>query len=137
MPPLRDPGHERVARALAEMKTPVQASREAGYKDGTSFAPNARKRAQRKDIRARVAEIQAKEADLVSINAEWIRRSAAEVAGVKINDDQIKASDKIAALNLLAKMTPGALAPEKHEHTLNELGSRIDAAIQRVRTAKR
>jgi len=119
------------------MKTPVQASREAGYKDGTSFAPNARKRAQRKDIRARVAEIQAKEADLVSINAEWIRRSAAEVAGVKINDDQIKASDKIAALNLLAKMTPGALAPEKHEHTLNELGSRIDAAIQRVRTAKR
>lgn len=137
MPPLRDPAHERVAQALAAMKTPVQASREAGYKDGTSFAPNARKRAQRKDIRARVAELQAKEADLVSINAEWIRRETALVAGVELTSSQIKATDKIAALNLLAKMTPGALAPEKHEHTLNGLGSRIDAAIQRVRTVKR
>jgi hypothetical protein len=99
------------------MKTPVEASREAGYKDGTSFAPNARKRAQRADIRARVLEIQAKEAELATIGVAWIKRKAAEIAGVDIPEDEVRASDKIAALNLLAKMTPDALVPNKSEVT--------------------
>lgn len=113
MAALRDRRHEKVAQLLALMKTPEEASREAGYKDGTSFAANARKRAQHPRIRSRVAEIQAKEADLASVDVAWIRRKTAEVAGVDIAADAIKASDKIAALNLLAKMTPGALVPQK------------------------
>jgi len=113
MAALRDRRHEKVAQLLAVMTPYEQASREAGYKDGSSFKANARKRALRPDIKARVAELQAKEAALASVNAAWIMRETAEVAGVKLADDQVKASDKIAALNLLAKMIPGALVPQK------------------------
>lgn len=113
MADLRDRRHEKVARLLAEMKTPEEASREAGYKDGTSFAANARKRAQRPDIRARVAELQAKEADLVSVNVAWIKRKASLIAGVEFDREDIRPSDALAALNLLAKMTPEALVPQK------------------------
>lgn len=113
MAPLRDPRYEKVAQLLAVGKSTEQASREAGYKDGTSFAANARKRSQRPEIRARVKEIQAKEADLASVNAAWIMRKTAEMAGVDLPPDAIKASDKLGALNLLAKMVPGALAPQK------------------------
>lgn len=115
MAALRDRRHEKVAQLLAVMKSAEEASREAGYKDGSSFADNARKRANRPDIKARVAELQAKEADLVSINVEWLKREAAEVAGVKLDPATVKASDKVAALNLLAKMTPGALVPQHTE----------------------
>jgi hypothetical protein len=115
MAALRDRRHEKVAQLLAVMTPYEQASREAGYKDGSSFRDNARKRAQRPDIKARVAELQAKEADLISINAEWIRRNAAQVAGVEVAVKDIRASDKIAALHLLAKMTPGAIVPTKVE----------------------
>jgi hypothetical protein len=113
MAALRDRRHEKVAQLLAVMTDYEEASRQAGYKNGSSFRANARKRSHRPDIKARVAELQAKEADLVSIDAAWIMREAAEVAGVKLADDQVKASDKIAALNLLAKMIPCALVPQK------------------------
>jgi hypothetical protein len=110
---LRDRRHEKVAQLLAVMTPYEEASREAGYRPGSSFRDNARKRAQRPDIRARVAELQAKEAELVSIDVAWIKRKTAEIAGVDIPPDEVRASDKIAALNLLAKMTKDALVPQK------------------------
>jgi hypothetical protein len=64
-----------------------------------------------------VLEIQAKEAELATIGVAWIKRKAAEIAGVDIPEDEVRASDKIAALNLLAKMTPDALVPNKSEVT--------------------
>ena len=71
MPVLRKGKHELVAQALAIGKSAVEASRAAGYPDGSSFAPNARKRAQHPGIRARVAELQERGAELAVIYAGW------------------------------------------------------------------
>lgn len=57
MPVLPNAKHEIVAQQLAAGKSPVEASRIAGYPEGSSFAPNARKRAQRLGIRMRKAEL--------------------------------------------------------------------------------
>ena len=120
MAALRDRRYEQVAQALAVMKTPAAASREAGYKDGTSFDDNARKRANRPDIRARVAELQAAQAELVEVNAAWIKAKAARIAGIDFDSSEVKPSDALAALNLLAKMTLGALVPTKIAPTTPE-----------------
>lgn len=57
---LRNPRHEAVAQALFAGQKPEQASEAAGYDvKASSFAPNARKRAQRADIRARVEQLRA------------------------------------------------------------------------------
>jgi hypothetical protein len=117
MAALRDRRHEKVAQLLATMKTPEEASREAGYRDGTSFIDNARKRANRPDIKKRVAELQAREADLVSIDVAWIKRKTSKIAGVEFESEEVRPSDALAALNLLAKMTEGALVPQKTETT--------------------
>src|SRR5882672_925941 len=113
MAALRDRRHEKVAQLLAVMTDYEEASRQAGYKDGSSFRANARKRSHRPDIKARVAELQAKEADLVSIDAAWIKRKASKIAGVEFESEEVKPADALAALNLLAKMTEGALVPQK------------------------
>lgn len=115
---LPNPQLERVSQELARLKSPEQASEIAGYDTAaSSFASNARKRACRPDVKVRVAEIQAADAVLSSVDAEWIRLNAARIAGTFIDPDDIKATDVIAALNLLAKMTPGALVPTKLEAT--------------------
>jgi hypothetical protein len=54
--------HEIVAQELAAGKTPTEASVIAGYPAGSSFAPNARRRAQHANIRARMVEILAERA---------------------------------------------------------------------------
>jgi hypothetical protein len=71
MPVLRKHKHELVAQALAVGKSTVEASRAANYPDGSSFASNARRRAQHPSIRARVAELQAKGAELAAVYAGW------------------------------------------------------------------
>src|SRR5229473_4833430 len=112
MPLIRNPKHEKVAQLLASLKSPEEAAREAGYPNGTSFKANARRLSHHPAIRERVTELQTTEADLVTVDVAWIKRKTAEVAGVEIAPSDVKASDKIAALNLLAKMTPGALVPQ-------------------------
>ena len=62
MPILRHPRPELVAQALAAGKKPAEASADAGYPQGSSFGSNARKRAQRKDIKDRKEEILARQA---------------------------------------------------------------------------
>ena len=71
MPVLRKGKHELVAQALAIGKSAVEASRAADYPDGSSFAPNARRRAQHPSIRARVAELQERGAELAATYAGW------------------------------------------------------------------
>lgn len=61
---------EVVAQAIAAGKSPVEASAAAGYPQGSSFASNARKRAQRADVRSRVREIQAEGAARAAVTAE-------------------------------------------------------------------
>ena len=115
MPVIRNPKHEKVAQLLASLKSPEEAAREAGYPEGTSFKANARRLSHHPAIRERVTELQATEAALVVVDVAWIKRKTAEVAGVEIAPHDIKASDKVSALNLLAKMTPGALVPTQTE----------------------
>jgi hypothetical protein len=115
MPVIRNTRHEKVAQVLACRGSAEEAARAAGYPDGTSFRANARRLSHHPAIRARVTELQETEAALVVVDVAWIKRKTAEVAGVDIAPDQVKASDKIAALNLLAKMTHGALVPSQSE----------------------
>ena len=82
MPGLRNPKHQRVALALFAGQTPEQASAAAGYDSmASSFAPNARKRAQRPDIRREVARLQAE-------------RNAKEEAGAGIGLEYLLAKIK-------------------------------------------
>ena len=73
MPVLRKPKHELVAQALAAGRSAIEASREANYPERSvvSFAANARRRAQHPSIRARVAELQGRGAELAAIYAGW------------------------------------------------------------------
>ena len=115
MPVIRNPKHEKVAQLLASLKSPEEAAREAGYPEGTSFKANARRLSHHPAIRERVTEHQTTEAALVVVDVAWIKRELAEVAGVKIEPHNIKASDKVSALAQLGKMTPGALVPTQTE----------------------
>lgn len=133
MPVLGNPRHERVAQLLAAGCSAEDASAQAGFNAAaSSFAANARKRAQRPDIRERRKELQGQVADkIIEVTAEWLQRNVAVIAGVKPEADDIKPSDIIAANKLLAQMI-GALAPEKHDVTFSDLGKRLDDAIRRA-----
>ena len=128
---LADPRHEIVAQELARGKSPAEASRTAGYRPGTSFASNARKRAQRDDIKRRIHEINTVTGVLETADTVWLQRQVIEailrpVQGVK------KESDHKAYLELHGKII-GAFAPEKHEHSVTNIQERLDAAIARDR----
>lgn len=86
MPALRNPKHEIVAQELAAGHTPEQASETAKFPKGSSFAANARKRAQRKDIKARVAEIQEPMAERAGITAEYLLAKLDNYTDYNIDD---------------------------------------------------
>jgi phage terminase small subunit len=110
---------ELFAQALAAGKTPVDAAKLAGYPQGSSFAANARKRAQRADVKARVAELRApaiaKVQAVIDLSVEGQLQSLAKIA-YAFDQDDVKPSDAVAAHRLIAQIR-GNLAPEKHEHT--------------------
>jgi hypothetical protein len=107
---------EAFAQVLATGVTPVQAARIAGYPNGSCFAPNARKRARRNDVKAMVAELRkpAKEklAKTIEANFAWATAKLMTIASAKLDPWNIKASDKIRAIEVLAKLH-GWNAPEK------------------------
>src|SRR6478752_6395101 len=93
---------EAFAQVLATGVTPVQAARIAGYPNGSCFAPNARKRARRKDVRAMVAELQKpaieKLQKQIEANIEFATEKLMSIAIAKLDLSKIKASDKIRAI---------------------------------------
>src|SRR5216684_5010704 len=115
MPVIRNPKHEKVAQLLASLKSPEEAAREAGYPEGSSFKANARRLSHHPAIRERVTELQTTEAALVTVDIAWIKRKASLIAGVEFERHEVRPSDASAMLNLLAKMTPGALVPTQTE----------------------
>jgi hypothetical protein len=106
---------EAFAQALATGAPPVEAAKLAGYPQGSQFAASARKRARRKDVRAMVADLQkpAKEklAKKIEANFAWATEKLMSIASAKLDPWNIKASDKIRAIEVLAKMH-GWNAPE-------------------------
>jgi hypothetical protein len=99
---------EAFAQALATGVTPVQAAKIAGYPNGWCFAHNARKRARRQDVKVMVAELQkpAKEklAKKIEANFAWATEKLMSIASAKLDLWNVKASDKIRAIEVLAKM---------------------------------
>ena len=123
---------EQFAQALATGQTPVQAAETAGYPPGSSFASNARKRAVRDDVKARVAQLQQphlqKVNEAVALNAEWITQRCVAIANERLASDSIKTADQLRAMELLARMN-GWLAPEKTEMTGELKIARIERVI--------
>src|SRR5262245_56599817 len=104
---------EAFAQALATGATAVEAAKLAGYPQGSQFAASARKRARRKDVKGMVAELQkpAKEkfAKTIEANFEWATVNLMSIASAKLDPWNIKASDKIRAIEVLARCTAGML----------------------------
>jgi hypothetical protein len=126
---------EKFAQALALGNSPVEAARLAGYRGtGETFAANARRKAQRSDVKARVAELRApalaEVQKQIDISIAWAAQKLAAIANYDLGMDAAKVSDQISALTLLAKMN-GWLAPEKLEHGFSGLGDRLEKVFAR------
>ena len=102
---------KKFAEALALGITPVQAAELAGYPRGKSektYAANARRRARHKRVLKMVDELQkpAKEklAREIEANFAWATEKLMGIASAKLDLWNIKASDRIRAIEVLAKM---------------------------------
>ena len=99
---------EAFAQTLATGVPPVQAAKLAGYPQGSQFAAGARKRARRKDVKAMVAELQKPAKEKLQKQSEANFELATEklmgIANAELDLRNIKASDKIRAIEVLAKM---------------------------------
>jgi hypothetical protein len=136
---LSDPKLEKFAQALlchlangmTGGKAATQAAMEAGY-SGSSLAANARKRAQRKDVRARLVELAApRQAEVETEIAETLEGVVGNLFSMalkKYDHAALRPEHSIKAADLLAKIK-GWNAPERVEHTLNGLGDRLDRAL--------
>jgi len=126
MSTLRNPKLEIFARELARLKAlgvrpsqaAVDAAVEARYPkpDSKSFAPNARKRAQRKDVQKRVEELLAPVTALaeqqIAVTKEFTTARLAKIIGAEFEDDDVRVPDVVAAARLLAEIE-GWYAPKK------------------------
>jgi hypothetical protein len=123
---------EAFAQALATGVPPVEAAKLAGYPQGSQFAPSARKRARRKDVRAMVVELQKpvkeKLAKTIEANFAWATEKLHSIADANLDLSNIKPSDKIRAIEVLAKMH-GWNAPEKREVNAEAKVERIELVI--------
>lgn len=150
MPMLPDPKLElfvqallrNIAHGMARGKAAAEAGREAGYR-GTAMADNARKRANRKDVKARLIELAAPaqaqiEAEL-TIDLERAERRLGQIIMADIELSGVKAADVIAAVRQLAAIrgwnAPTNINVNKHVHTdwsTDELVAFINDAERRL-----
>jgi len=112
---------KKFAEALALGMSPTDSAEAAGYPCGKSektFAANARRRAGSKRVRKIVDELQkpAKEklAKTIEANFEWATKQLLEIGNLPIGILNTRASDKIRAIEVLAKLY-GWNASEKHQ----------------------
>lgn len=105
---LRNPKHEQIAQALWSGASAEDASRQAGYREGSpkSYAANARKRAQRHGIPKRVAELQEQDRKSREITLEYLtaKGEAAFERAEAETKHSAAAMAMIAASNYLAKL---------------------------------
>jgi phage terminase small subunit len=103
------------AQGLARGMPMYEAAKQAGYNaDRPSFENNARKRASKPEVRARIKELQERAAEKVTIDLAWILERLAHVAGIALDPKEIKAGDALRALDMIVKIK-GYYAPEKRE----------------------
>ena len=120
MSTLRDPRLEIFAREYARLKAAgmpasqaaADAAVEARYKGyqnpSKTFAANARKKAQREDVKARVAELLAPALERAEIEigatVDWATRKLCKIANYDLGQDMVKVPDQISAIKLLAEL---------------------------------
>lgn len=146
MAALRDPRREKFAQALAanlangmkRAEAADEAAKTAGY-GGQSRAPNARKRAQRGDVKARLRELMtpgiAESERQIAVDVEWAVERLAGIANVELDEELIKAADVIGAIRLVAQIKDW-LAPDKHEHSGRDGGPIRTADFTDIERAK-
>lgn len=128
MPALSDPKLEAFAQALLvniandmpRTKAAHAAAMKAGYR-GSSLGSNARKRAQRKDVKARMAELAAPALAAVEQNitatVDLATKHLLAIATVTLAPDTIKAADVVNSWKTLGQFH-GWLAPAEHRVTM-------------------
>ena len=106
----------------------------AGY-EGASRATNARKRAQRADVKRRMAELaepaQVRAIEQVNATVEWAIKRLTDIAGPDLGIDAIKTTDQLRAIELLAKIN-GWMAPDKQDVTVRDASQVTDDDIVRL-----
>lgn len=132
MPALSDPKLEAFAQALLRnianglprSKAAEAAGKTAGY-GGSSMAANSRKRAQRKDVKARMIELAAPlqaraEAD-IAVDLENAEKRLGKIIMADVDVASVKPADVIAAIRQLAAIrgwnAPTNVHVTKHEST--------------------
>src|SRR5215831_7393725 len=89
--PLSNRKLEIVAQQLAKGATSAEASIAAGYRTGgAAFAANCRQRANYPEVKSRVAALQAKAAERLTIDLAWIYERLAEIAGKSLYVQDVK-----------------------------------------------
>ncbi len=142
MAALRDPKLETFASALLgniaagmpRSKAAELAAETAGYR-GKSLASNARKRAQRADVKKRMAELAApalaRAETLVAATVEWAANKLVSIAAIELGETAVEVPHQIAALKLLAQIK-GWLAPEKRDVTVHDADRISDDELARI-----
>lgn len=122
-----DERREKFAQALAANFSAEDAGRLVGYS-----AANARRNAQRPDVKARVAELKApalaKVQAHIDVSTEAQLRSLHAIAFANVDLDSVKPAEAVSAHKLIAQMQ-GNLAPEKREHSGEIKVQRIERVI--------
>lgn len=131
--PLANEKHEAFARELAKFTNVYQAYKAAGFKEGSSLKPNARRLAQNAQVKARVAYLQRVSGVTVAADSAYIQRQLIEMVESGYNTDEINPGHVLKALELLGKIN-GVFAPEKIDVTLTNLADRLDRAMRRTET---
>jgi hypothetical protein len=84
---LPNPRMEHVAQLLFVGKSSADASRGAGYPDdGSAFTDNARRRANRRDVKARVAELQERAAHAAEVDRTVVLVALMDLLSFNIDD---------------------------------------------------
>jgi hypothetical protein len=111
--------HEAAARVRALGGSAEDAAAAAGYDiKASSFSSNARRLIQRADIRERIKELQAETASKATdITAEAIHKILWRIASKRLEDEEIKTSDVLAAAREIGKML-GFYAPDRGDENV-------------------
>ncbi len=87
MPVLLNPRHEIVAQERAAGKTTAESCQAAGYNpENVSFRANSRKICSRRDVKARIREIQSAKAELAELDAAWVLLKLKRLCGFNVAD---------------------------------------------------